>query len=100
MCDVFEVIPKEEENNIKNTVTEQEINKLLEDAEIDVKTVFEKCTLVTVKLANGFVITESSACVDKANYDENMGKEICLERIKNKLWELEGYKLQCKLKGE
>ena len=85
---------------IKNKVTQEEIDELIKNAEIDVKTVFEKCTLVTVKLANGFVITESSACVDKANYDENMGKEICLERIKNKLWELEGYKLQCKLKGE
>ena len=83
-----------------NTVTQEDIDKLMESAEIDVKTVFEKCTLVTVKLANGFVLTESSACVDKANYDEELGKEICLERIENKLWELEGYKLQCKLKGE
>ena len=81
-------------------VLREEIDNLIETAEIDVKTVFDKCTLVTVKLANGFVLTESSACVDKANYDESMGKEICLERIKNKLWELEGYKLQCKLKGE
>lgn len=96
----FEILSEENENNMKNTVTEQEINKLIEEAEIDVKTVFEKCTVVTVKLANGFVLTESSACVDKANYNEELGKDICLERIKNKLWELEGYKLQCKLKGE
>ena len=85
---------------MKNTVTQEDIDKIMEGAEVNVQTVFDKCTLVTVKLANGFVLVESSACVDKANYDVKIGKEICLERIINKLWELEGYKLQCKLKGE
>ena len=56
---------------------------------------FDKCTLVCVKLENGFVLTESSACVDPANYNEEIGKEICFERIKNKIWELEGYRSQC-----
>ncbi|MGN2371819.1 hypothetical protein FDB14_15330 [Clostridium botulinum] len=82
---------------MNNTVTQKQIDSILNKADIDVKTVFDKCTLVTIKLANGFVLTESSACVDTANYDKKMGKEICLDRIKNKLWELEGYKLQCKL---
>lgn len=80
---------------MKNTVTQEDIDTILEGAEIIVETIFDKCTLVSVKLANGFILTESSACVDKANYDVNVGKEICLERIINKLWELEGYKLQC-----
>ena len=62
-----------------------------------VSTYFEKCTVVAVQLSNGFILIESSACVDKENYDLEIGKEICLEKIKNKLWELEGYKLQCKL---
>lgn len=82
---------------MKNTVTQEQIDNLINEAEIEVITVFEKCTLVTVKLKNGFVLTESSACVDKINYDMEIGKEICIERIKNKLWELEGYKLQCEL---
>ncbi|MDP4146103.1 MAG: Gp49 family protein [Bacillota bacterium] len=82
---------------MKNTVTQEQIDNLLESADIDVRTIFNKCTIVTVKLANGFVLTESLACVDVANYDEKLGKEICLERIKNKLWELEGYRLQCEL---
>lgn len=81
----------------ENTVTQEQIDKLIQNADVDVRTVFDKCTLVTVKLENGFVITESSSCVDPKNYNENVGKEICIERIKNKLWELEGYKLQCSL---
>lgn len=81
----------------KNTVTQEQIDKLIVESDVEVNTIFEKCTTVTVKLKNGFVLTESSACVDKENYDMEIGKEICMERIKNKLWELEGYKLQCEL---
>ncbi|MEC3228211.1 Gp49 family protein [Bacillus thuringiensis] len=81
----------------KNTVTKEQVEKIINEAEIEIKTFFGKCTVVTVKLSNGFVIVESSACVDPANYDENLGAQICLERITNKIWELEGYKLQSKL---
>lgn len=75
-------------------VTKEQIEQLKAGAEVNVQTLFGKCTVVTVRLRNGFVLTESSACVDPENYDETMGLEICLERIENKLWELEGYALQ------
>jgi hypothetical protein len=78
----------------KNTVTAEEIDALMKDAEISISTTHEKCTVVSVKLKNGFVLTESSACVDKANYDVEMGTKICLQRIKDKLWAFEGYVLQ------
>lgn len=82
---------------MNNTVTQEQINEILNRAEINVQTVFDKCTLVTVKLENGFVLTESSACVDKTNYNQEIGKEICLKKIEDKLWEIEGYKLQCEI---
>jgi len=82
---------------LNNTVTQEQINEILNRAEINVQTVFDKCTLVTVKLENGFVLTESSACVDKTNYNQEIGKEICLKKIEDKLWEIEGYKLQCEI---
>ena len=47
-----------------------------------------------VKLKNGFVIVESSVCVDPKNFDIEIGREICGNRIKDKIWELEGYNLQ------
>ena len=83
-----------------NTVTEEQINKIIENADVKVKSVFGKCTIVTVQLNNGFVITESSACVDPINYDEVIGINICMDKIKNKLWELEGYRLQCMIGGD
>ena len=84
----------------KTSVTQEDIDKLLTDAEVGVATVHEKCTMVSVKLKNGFIITETSACVDVANYDVKTGFDICMDRIANKLWELEGYALQKKLYEE
>lgn len=78
-------------------ITEKMIDDILADSEFDVKTIFDKCTVVTCKLPNGFVITESSACVSPENYDEEMGFEICIGKITDKLWELEGYRLQDEL---
>jgi hypothetical protein len=82
-------------SNIK--VTQEQIDKLMNEATIKTWTILEKCTMVAVTLKNGFILIESSACVDVANYNEKIGKEICLNRIRNKLWELEGYKLQCEV---
>ena len=82
---------------MNNTVTVEQINSLLDNSEITVNTVYDKVTIVSCKLPNGFVITEASGTVDPANYDVNIGREICMERIRNKLWELEGYALSKKL---
>lgn len=82
---------------MKNTVTQEQINDILAQSEINVQTVYDKVTVVCCKLPNGFVITEASGAVDPTNYDEEIGKEICMERITNKLWELEGYVLACQL---
>jgi hypothetical protein len=82
---------------MKNTVTQKIVDEQI--ADIQVTTVYEKVTVVSVRLKNGFVLVESAGAVDKANYSEAIGKEICLQRIKNKIWELEGYRLSCELAG-
>lgn len=77
----------------KNKVTEEQINAIMEASEIKAETQFEKVTVVTCKLPNGFVIVEASGAVDKKNYSFSLGKEICLNKIKDKIWAFEGYKL-------
>ena len=52
------------------------------------------CTYVTVRMKNGFTLRESTTCVDPANYNEEIGKEICLRKIEDKVWFLLGYQLQ------
>lgn len=76
------------------TITEDYITEIMENSEFEIHTVFDKCTVVSCRLPNGFVITESSACVSTENYDEDMGAEICFDKIADKIWELEGYRLQ------
>lgn len=84
----------EEPKQTAPSVTNERIEKIMNNSKVTVTTVFDKCTVVAVQLPNGFVIVESSACVSPENYDEETGIEICMNRIVDKVWELEGYRLQ------
>ena len=53
-----------------------------------------KTTLVAVELKNGFEIIETSSCVDADNFDMNIGEEICMKKIKDKIWTFLGFLLQ------
>lgn len=83
-----------------NTVTAEMIDKIVEATEFKTQTVYGKTTIVSAKLPNGFVITESSSCVDPANYNENIGFSLCKAKIVSEIWKLEGYKLQDKIYRE
>ena len=79
----------------KNTVTIEQVRENMQDVIVRTLDDFGKpCTYVTVRMKNGFTLRESTTCVDPANYDENIGKEICLEKIEDKVWFLLGYQLQ------
>ena len=81
-------------NNNTIGVSIERIEQVMNHSKVTVQTLFDKCTVVACQLPSGFVIVESSACVDPKNYDEKMGVEICMNRIKDKVWEMEGYRLQ------
>lgn len=81
----------------KNTLTKEYIDKIVHSSKFSWSAQFGKCTVVTMQLPNGFVLTESSACVDPANYDEKLGYEICVKKLTERVWELEGYLLQNEL---
>lgn len=79
----------------KNTVTIEQVKENMQDVIVRTLDDFGKpCTYVTVRMKNGFTLRESTTCVDPANYDEEIGKEICLKRIENQIWFLLGYQLQ------
>ena len=65
----------------------------------EVVTMGDRTTVVRATLINDFQIVEASSCVDAKNYSEALGTEICLGRIKNKVWELLGFLLQSAYKG-
>ena len=63
------------------------------------ETAGEKTTIVRAMLRNGFEIVEASSCVRPENYDEKIGREICLGKIKDKVWMLLGFLLQTAVHG-
>lgn len=60
----------------------------------ETQTMGDRTTVVRCVLRNGFEIVESSSCVDPKNYSEEMGRDICMGKIKDKIWELLGFLLQ------
>lgn len=84
-----------------NTVTQEQIDNIIAQSSFEVfHRVHEKQCLVVAKLPNGFTVVGESACVDPNNYDEQIGYDLAVKHIKNRLWELEGYALQNKLYGQ
>jgi hypothetical protein len=78
----------------ENRVTKEQVDAIISKTEVFIQTVFDKVTIVVAKLPNGFVMVESSGCIDPANYDEELGVQLCLKRIEDQIWKFEGYKKQ------
>ena len=85
----FEKIEEEVETNFFEG--HDYIDDMINHSQINITKVFDKCTIVACKLPNGFVIVESSSCVDPADYNEKLGIDICLSRIKMRIAEMEAY---------
>lgn len=49
--------------------------------------------MCSLQLENGFVVTGTSACIDPANFDLEIGKQIAYDNAIDKIWQLEGYLL-------
>lgn len=74
------------------------IDSLMQEGIVLEERMMGQCThVLNFRLPNGFEILASAACVDPANYDAEIGRKICLERVRTKVWEVEGYLLQQRL---
>lgn len=80
---------------MQNTVTSEQVKENMQDVIVHTLDDFGKpITYVTIRMKNGFILHESTTCVDPANYNEEIGKEICLRKLEDKVWFLLGYQLQ------
>jgi hypothetical protein len=52
-----------------------------------------RTTLCQLTLENGYTVNGTSACVDAANFDMNIGRRIAFEDALRQIWSLEGYLL-------
>lgn len=85
------------EINAKDSITQEMVTAFV--ASTFVTKVGSKTTVVQCTLVNGFIITESSSCVDPKNYDEAIGKQLCMNKINMKIWEFLGFLLQAAVNG-
>lgn len=93
----MEIVPNPYLKTDMPSISQQMVDDFI--CEKHVQTLGEKTTVVRVVLKNGFEIVESSACVSADNYSEEMGAEICMEKIKDRIWMLLGFLLQTAVNG-
>lgn len=72
-------------------VDPEEVSEVMQASEYRVMTLFGTCTVVAMRMPCGYVLVESSACVNPEDYDEGIGADICCERIEDRVWALLGY---------
>ena len=64
-------------------VTRQEVLENMQDFVVRTVTEFGKpYTLVTVRMKNGFILQESTTCVDPAGYSEEIAKQFAWRRLR------------------
>lgn len=72
-------------------IPEEKIVKIIEDSTVHIYDEFDNCTVVVMQLPNGYVLVESSGCIDPAEYDHDLGVDCCMKALERRVWQLEGY---------
>lgn len=91
------------EQAIEKEIQEKGLNapRLTPDA-IDAQIVSEQyhvfpnttVTICLLELRNGFTVTGESACASPENFNEEIGRKIARQNAREKIWQLEGYRLK------
>jgi hypothetical protein len=59
-----------------------------------------KAMICELTLRNGFSVRGESACVSKANFNEEIGRQISRQNARDKVWGFEGYLLQERISSD
>jgi len=79
----------------EDTITEEDVLAFVPDVGgIQTAKLGAKTAVTQARCLTGFEITESAACVEPENYDQNKGTQIGLNRIKDQLFAHLGFVLQ------
>ena len=77
---------------MKNSITLDYLISLIVDKEFAVFK--DKQTVCCLTLKNGFTVIGEAACVDSANFNAAVGREIATKDAIDNMWAIEGYRLQ------
>ena len=82
------------ELNESSRITSGDLIRFLGIDPYGVEQLDEKTTMIRMVTRTGFVSYETSSCMDPANYNEQIGAQICIDKLNTKLWEMLGFVLQ------
>jgi len=77
----------------ENRITKDHIEARIIDVQY-VRIPGSTATVCAITMANGYTAIGESACVDPANFDEELGRSVAFDNAFEKLWALEGYLLR------
>lgn len=70
-----------------NSITPELVKFFVKNTEVTTERIYRKLnTVLKYELVNGFVGIETSSCVDEKNYSAEIGEQILLERLYDKIW--------------
>lgn len=78
------------------TVTEDGIKAKIEGQDFYIKGTLTVC-IITMR--NGFKFVGTSACVDPANFNQTIGKDLAFKDAFRQIWSHEGYLLREQIGG-
>ena len=78
----------------EDRLTKEDIDNFLSKSEISSYQGDPKTTVVRVLGPTGFVDWDTASCVNPENYNEDIGREIALDHITDRLWMMLGFVLQ------
>ena len=81
----------------EDKITGQDVDNFIKDT--DVVKMGDKTTVVQATFRNGFNMVSGSSSVTPENFNMEIGRQCCIERIKDHAWELLGFLLQSARNG-
>lgn len=93
--DIFEAQYLELEK--EDTITQKDVDSFI--SKVEAIKMGDKTTVVQATFKNGFSMVSGSSCVEPKNFDMEIGKQCCMEKIKDHVWGFLGFLLQSAKNG-
>ena len=93
--DIFEAQYLELEK--EDTISQSDVDNFI--SKVEAIKMGDKTTVVQATFKNGFSMVSGSSCVEPKNFDMEIGKQCCMEKIKDHVWGFLGFLLQSAKNG-
>lgn len=72
-------------------ISQKRIREIMDESLYEVWEPYPGITIVAMNLPNGYTLVESSGCVDPAEYDRELGIQLCKNALERRVWQLYGF---------